>query len=285
MANHTHPSTNRGWPLPDIGIRPWGAEREACDEAIDADVQDIYDQHDAHVAAIDNPHSVTKTQVGLGDVENVDTTDASNITTGTLDAARLPASGVSPGAYERASVTVDAAGRVTAIAGNSAMTRELDAWCNCEAVASDMYLARGSIDAKAQGFRPTTHPTDTIRDKDIIPYRIGAQTLRVYDVSVYLAAGAVSTATKATEVSAQVDIYTMTGAGRVLISSVPVPLNAAAVGVSDDLTGTTDLVGNVSVGIDVGPYANLGWELKSVNATDKLGSFLCAGVTLAFEVY
>ncbi|MDR1337524.1 MAG: hypothetical protein LBJ73_00665 [Rickettsiales bacterium] len=45
---------------------------------------------DAHAARTDNPHSVTATQVGLGNVQNLDQTNAANITAGILDAARIP---------------------------------------------------------------------------------------------------------------------------------------------------------------------------------------------------
>lgn len=43
----------------------------------------------AHTSNTDNPHAVTKTQVGLGNVANVDQQNADNITSGTLDTARL----------------------------------------------------------------------------------------------------------------------------------------------------------------------------------------------------
>lgn len=43
-----------------------------------------------HVQDTDNPHAVSAAQVGLGNVKNVDTTDASNLTSGTVDVQRLP---------------------------------------------------------------------------------------------------------------------------------------------------------------------------------------------------
>jgi hypothetical protein len=44
----------------------------------------------SHISNVTNPHSVTKQQVGLGNVQDVDTTNASNITSGVLDDARIP---------------------------------------------------------------------------------------------------------------------------------------------------------------------------------------------------
>ena len=42
-----------------------------------------------HTSDVANPHSVTAAQVGLGDVKNIDTTNAENITSGKLNTERL----------------------------------------------------------------------------------------------------------------------------------------------------------------------------------------------------
>ncbi len=80
-------------------------------QAKKAEVVAVDGKVDTHVVRVDNPHSVTKTQVGLGSVQNVDTTNASNIASGTLANARLANSGVTAGTYK--SVTVDGKGIVT----------------------------------------------------------------------------------------------------------------------------------------------------------------------------
>lgn len=54
--------------------------------ATDAYVETIVN---AHVENVNNPHNVTAAQIGLGDVTNFDTTNADNITSGTLATERL----------------------------------------------------------------------------------------------------------------------------------------------------------------------------------------------------
>ena len=57
-----------------------------------------------HLSNTSNPHSVTKTQVGLSNVPNTDCTNASNLSSGTIDNARLPVIDISkipPSALER----------------------------------------------------------------------------------------------------------------------------------------------------------------------------------------
>lgn len=63
---------------------------------------------------------------------------ASDIGSGTLNAARLPSSGVTPGSYTSADITVDATGRITAAANGGGATKSLgvlDFW------AEDVYLS------------------------------------------------------------------------------------------------------------------------------------------------
>lgn len=64
--------------------------------AINKNIATIDDEVATHVAATNNPHQVTKAQVGLSNVKNVDTTNASNLTTGTVPSARM---NNAPGAY------------------------------------------------------------------------------------------------------------------------------------------------------------------------------------------
>lgn len=63
-----------------------------------------------------------KSDVGLGNVPNVDATNASNIGSGTLSSSRLPTSGVTAGTYSYSSVTVDSSGRVTGASSGTTPT-------------------------------------------------------------------------------------------------------------------------------------------------------------------
>jgi hypothetical protein len=75
-----------------------------------------------HVADTNNPHSVTKTQVGLSNVANVDTTNASNISSGTLADARLSSAVTTQGNTFNAAnklVQLDASAKLPSVDGSN----------------------------------------------------------------------------------------------------------------------------------------------------------------------
>jgi len=76
----------------------------------------------SHTSNTSNPHATTKAQVGLSDVPNVDTTNASNIASGTLADARLTSAVTKQGnTFNGASqlVQLDASTKLPAIDGSN----------------------------------------------------------------------------------------------------------------------------------------------------------------------
>ena len=75
----------------------------------------------SHISNTSNPHSVTKSQVGLSNVANVDTTNANNISSGTLNDSRLSANVTLQGnTFNAASklVQLDANAKLPAVDGS-----------------------------------------------------------------------------------------------------------------------------------------------------------------------
>lgn len=76
----------------------------------------------AHISNTSNPHSVTKAQVGLSNVADVDTTNASNISSGTLSDSRLSANVTTQGnTFNTANklVQLDASAKLPAVDGSN----------------------------------------------------------------------------------------------------------------------------------------------------------------------
>ncbi len=76
----------------------------------------------SHTSNTSNPHATTKAQVGLGNVADVDTTNASNIASGTLADARLSSAVTKQGnTFNGASqlVQLDASAKLPAIDGSN----------------------------------------------------------------------------------------------------------------------------------------------------------------------
>ena len=76
----------------------------------------------SHTSNTSNPHATTKAQVGLGNVADVDTTNASNISSGTLSDSRLSSAVTTQGnTFNGASqlVQLDASAKLPAVDGSN----------------------------------------------------------------------------------------------------------------------------------------------------------------------
>jgi hypothetical protein len=76
----------------------------------------------SHTSNTSNPHATTKAQVGLGDVPNIDTTNASNIASGTLSDSRLSSAVTTQGnTFNTANklVQLDASAKLPAVDGSN----------------------------------------------------------------------------------------------------------------------------------------------------------------------
>ena len=76
----------------------------------------------SHTSNTSNPHATTKAQVGLGDVPNIDTTNASNIASGTLSDSRLSSAVTTQGnTFNGVSqlVKLDASAKLPAVDGSN----------------------------------------------------------------------------------------------------------------------------------------------------------------------
>ena len=94
QAGNPHHVTKAEVGLSQVPNHDFTAEVNANTAKVGITVQQASDilAADAHIATVvGNPHQVTKAEVGLGNVKNIDCTNAANITTGTLPTSVLPA--------------------------------------------------------------------------------------------------------------------------------------------------------------------------------------------------
>jgi len=120
-----------------------------------------------HLDSTLNPHTVTKTQVGLSNVPNVDTTNASNISSGTLPTSVLPSLAISD-TYTAANQTAQLA--LTVQKGDVCVRSDLN----------ESYInSTGNNTAMSDWVKLLT-PTDAVTS---VAGKVGVVTLDTSDVS------------------------------------------------------------------------------------------------------
>ena len=129
------------------------------------------DSYGRLTALTSTPIAITSSQVsGLAASATTNTTDAGNISSGTLSSSRLPTSGVSAGTYYHANITVDTLGRVTGATSNTGIVSAFNTRTGAVTLTSnDVTTALGSI--------PPVINAATPKDGDI---RVVASVISIY---------------------------------------------------------------------------------------------------------
>jgi hypothetical protein len=159
----------------------------------------------------------------------------------------LTDTGVTPGTYTNATVTVDAKGRVTNIVAGTPLEvyRYLQAECLAQVSNTIGWFSRATASGSNPGGYAVTQSTNVYQNSQLTPWLLQG-TWRVIDIKVLVSAAAVSTATVGATPTLRLDFYQVNTASRTAITNgvqrLPVIAGAGDINANNSLANAPSFI-------------------------------------------
>jgi hypothetical protein len=220
-----------------------------------------------HIADTNNPHNVTKSQIGLSNVDNVQQLPLSYLDT---DIALTANSDAKVPSQKAIKSYVDSRTTVTKL-------RKILDFSLVPIANSTTGLFTKSADSATEAL-PTTSPYNSgINNGGVDPYVIGFDST-VKSIRLTLGKAAVSTGTASSGTTIRIDLYKVLSTSRTLLASMDVPVDHTKVSINNDMgqdNFQTAVLSGLSIPLSSGDligiqFTNRGGSNTTINAAGRV---------------
>lgn len=223
-----------------------------------------------HVADTNNPHNVTKAQVGLANVDNVQQLPLSYLDTDITLAANSDSKIASQKAIKSYVDSRTSSGTTTKL------RKILDFSLVAMANSSPGLFSKASDSSSS--VLPTTSPYNSgINNGGVDPYIVGFDST-VKSIKLTLGKAAVSTGTASAGTTIRIDLYKVLATSRTLLASMDVPLDYTKVSINNDMGQNnfqTAVLSGLNIALTSGDligiqFTNIGGSNTTINAAGRV---------------